>query len=100
MVAIKNRDADSFVARPSPAQPIVLLYGPDAGLVRERAEKIIGSSVDDVNDPFALVRLDGDELAAEPSRLTGMAAAAKKAGAIDASDRLADLVLRVAGITK
>jgi UDP-N-acetylglucosamine--N-acetylmuramyl-(pentapeptide) pyrophosphoryl-undecaprenol N-acetylglucosamine transferase len=39
-------------------------------------------------------------LAAEPSRLTGMAAAAKKAGAIDASDRLADLVLRVAGITK
>ena len=35
MVAIKNRDADSFVARPSPAQPIVLLYGPDAGLVRE-----------------------------------------------------------------
>ena len=39
-------------------------------------------------------------LAAEPSRLMGMAAAAKKAGAIDAADRLADLVLRVAGITK
>jgi DNA polymerase-3 subunit delta len=69
MVAIKNRDADAFVARPSAAQPIVLLYGPDAGLVRERAEKIIGSSVDDVNDPFALVRLEGDALASEPSRL-------------------------------
>jgi UDP-N-acetylglucosamine--N-acetylmuramyl-(pentapeptide) pyrophosphoryl-undecaprenol N-acetylglucosamine transferase len=39
-------------------------------------------------------------LAAEPSRLAGMAAAAKRAGAIDAADRLADLVLRVAGITK
>src|SRR5690242_21716524 len=69
MVAIKNKDADSFVARPSASQPIVLLYGPDAGLVRERAEKIIGSSVDDVNDPFALVRLEGDALASEPSRL-------------------------------
>jgi UDP-N-acetylglucosamine--N-acetylmuramyl-(pentapeptide) pyrophosphoryl-undecaprenol N-acetylglucosamine transferase len=37
-------------------------------------------------------------LAAEPHRLAAMAAAAKKAGAIDASDRLADLVLRVAGV--
>ncbi|AMN38698.1 DNA polymerase III subunit delta [Rhodoplanes sp. Z2-YC6860] len=69
MVAIKNKDADSFVARPAAAQPIVLLYGPDAGLVHERAQKIIGSSVDDVNDPFALVRLEGDTLASEPSRL-------------------------------
>jgi len=37
-------------------------------------------------------------LAAEPPRLAAMAAAAKRAGAIDASDRLADLVLRVAGV--
>lgn len=37
-------------------------------------------------------------LAAEPHRLATMAAAAKRAGAIDASDRLADLVLRVAGV--
>jgi UDP-N-acetylglucosamine--N-acetylmuramyl-(pentapeptide) pyrophosphoryl-undecaprenol N-acetylglucosamine transferase len=37
-------------------------------------------------------------LAAEPQRLATMAAAAKRAGAIDASDRLADLVLRVAGV--
>src|ERR1700704_6972937 len=69
MVAIKNRDADAFVARPSPAQPIVLLYGPDAGLVHERAEKIIKASVDDPNDPFALVRIEGDALASDPSRL-------------------------------
>ena len=37
-------------------------------------------------------------LAAEPGRLARMAAAAKAAGAIDAADRLADLVLRVAGV--
>src|SRR5262249_45561396 len=34
----------------------------------------------------------------EPRRLAGMAAAAKGMGAIDAADRLADLVLRVGGI--
>jgi len=35
-------------------------------------------------------------LAAEPGRLARMAAAAKAAGSVDAADRLADLVLRVA----
>jgi UDP-N-acetylglucosamine--N-acetylmuramyl-(pentapeptide) pyrophosphoryl-undecaprenol N-acetylglucosamine transferase len=37
---------------------------------------------------------------ADPQKLARMAAAAKTAGAIDAADRLADLVLRVARITK
>ncbi len=69
MVAIKSADADRFAARPDPAKPVVLLYGPDNGLVRERAERIIGGSVSDLNDPFALVRLEGDDLASNPSRL-------------------------------
>jgi UDP-N-acetylglucosamine--N-acetylmuramyl-(pentapeptide) pyrophosphoryl-undecaprenol N-acetylglucosamine transferase len=37
-------------------------------------------------------------LAADPSRLAAMAAAARGTGGIDAADRLADLVLRVAGV--
>jgi UDP-N-acetylglucosamine--N-acetylmuramyl-(pentapeptide) pyrophosphoryl-undecaprenol N-acetylglucosamine transferase len=36
--------------------------------------------------------------AAEPSRLTAMAANARKAGRLDAAERLADLVAKVAGI--
>src|SRR5262245_63071737 len=67
MVAFKSHQVDAFVAKP--AQPVVLVFGPDSGLVRERAEALIRASVDDVNDPFSLARLDGDELAAEPSRL-------------------------------
>ena len=47
----------------------MLVFGPDAGLVHERAEKLINASVDDPNDPFALVRIEGDALASEPSRL-------------------------------
>src|SRR5712672_1475298 len=69
MVALKAAEVDSFVARPSPERPIVLVCGPDAGLVHERAEKIIKASVDDPNDPFALVRIEGDALASDPSRL-------------------------------
>jgi UDP-N-acetylglucosamine--N-acetylmuramyl-(pentapeptide) pyrophosphoryl-undecaprenol N-acetylglucosamine transferase len=39
-------------------------------------------------------------LASEPARLSAMAKAAKSMGSTEAAERLADLVLRVAGITK
>ncbi len=70
MVAIKAADVDAFVARPDPARRVVLVFGPDAGLVGERVRAILTASVDDPNDPFALARLEGEELTAEPSRLT------------------------------
>jgi DNA polymerase-3 subunit delta len=69
MVAIKPADIDAFANRPDPARPIVLVCGPDAGLVRERVDAIVKSAVDDPGDPFAFARLDGDALADEPSRL-------------------------------
>jgi DNA polymerase-3 subunit delta len=69
VVALRGKEIDAFLARPDPGRPIILLYGPDAGLVRERADALLASAVDDPNDPFSLVRLDGDELSAEPSRL-------------------------------
>ena len=69
MVALRGRDIDAYLANPDAGRPIALLYGPDAGLVRERADALIAGSVDDPGDPFSLVRIDGDELSAEPSRL-------------------------------
>src|SRR6516165_1673129 len=69
MVALRGKEIDAFLARPDAGRPIILLYGPDAGLVRERADALIASAIDDPNDPFSLVKLDGDELSAEPSRL-------------------------------
>jgi DNA polymerase-3 subunit delta len=69
LVALRGREIDAYLARPDAGRPIILLYGPDAGLVRERANALLASAVDDPNDPFSLVKLDGDELAAEPSRL-------------------------------
>src|ERR1700732_1716664 len=69
MVAIKSHAVDALVPPPAPARPVVLLFGPDAGLVSERVNALIKASVDDVNDPFALARLEAEDLAAEPSRL-------------------------------
>lgn len=69
MVAVKAANADGFVARPDPAIFCHLVYGPDLGLVSERATHLAKSAIDDPNDAFALVRLDGDELASDPERL-------------------------------
>jgi DNA polymerase-3 subunit delta len=69
MVAIKPADADAFVAKPNPAQPVILVFGPDAGLVHERAEALIKSAVDDPSDPFMLARLEADDLAGNATRL-------------------------------
>jgi DNA polymerase III subunit delta len=69
VVAISNREVESYLAKPALAHAIILLFGADVGLVRERADALIAAAVDDVNDPFSLVRLEGDDLASEPSRL-------------------------------
>jgi len=66
MVAVKSHEAERFLARPPPHIYLYLVFGPDAGLVTERARKIILRAVDDPKDPFQLVRIGGDELANDP----------------------------------
>ncbi|MEJ2375453.1 MAG: DNA polymerase III subunit delta [Pseudolabrys sp.] len=67
MTAIKTSEVDRYIARPD--APILLVFGPDAGLVRERVDRLVRASVDDPNDPFAFVRIEGEELSANPARL-------------------------------
>lgn len=69
MAAIKAHEADRALARPDPAWRLFLIYGPDAGLVSERAAALARAHVDDVADAFQLVRLSGDELASDPLKL-------------------------------
>ena len=69
MVAIKAGGVDAFLARPDPKAFCILVYGPDLGLVNERAGALARTAVDDPHDAFALVRIEGDELAGDPDRL-------------------------------
>jgi DNA polymerase-3 subunit delta len=68
MAALKGAEIDAYVAKPD-SRLIALVYGVDAGLVRERVEALLAASVDDLADPFALVRIEGDTLASHPERL-------------------------------
>ncbi|WP_029004827.1 DNA polymerase III subunit delta [Azorhizobium doebereinerae] len=69
MVAVRAGDAETALARRDSKHAVVLIFGPDLGLVRERAAGLVKRTVPDVSDPFAVVRLEGDELAADPRRL-------------------------------
>jgi len=69
MVALKAAEVEGFIARPEPDKPIVLVFGPDAGLVRERADALVRSCVNDPSDPFGLAILEGDTLGEMPERL-------------------------------
>jgi DNA polymerase III subunit delta len=69
MVAVKNGEADRFIAGPAPNIFLYLVFGTDAGLIAERVQKIIAASIDDLKDPFQFLRISGDELAADPLRL-------------------------------
>ncbi len=66
MVAIKSAEADRFINRPPAGVFLYLVFGPDAGLVAERARTILTRAVDDPKDAFQLMRLDGDDVASDP----------------------------------
>jgi len=77
---IQPARSDAFLAAPEASVRAVLLYGPDAGLVRERAERLCRSAVEDLRDPFRVVELGPAELRAEPARLADEAAQLSLAG--------------------
>jgi DNA polymerase-3 subunit delta len=64
----------AFLQRPDPEIRAVLLYGPDEGLVRERAGIIARSICPDLKDPFRVADLSAVTLAADPARLADEAA--------------------------
>lgn len=66
---ISFRDTESFVKKPDPKARVVLVYGPDDGLMRERARAVAVTVVADINDPFNSALLSADTLADDPARL-------------------------------
>ncbi|MEE2690212.1 MAG: DNA polymerase III subunit delta [Pseudomonadota bacterium] len=80
MTALKGREIDAFLKRRDAGIAAVLIYGPDAGLVRERADKLAASVVPDFKDPFNYIEFSDADLKGEPGRLADEAQALSFAG--------------------
>jgi DNA polymerase III subunit delta len=63
------RDIAGFLKQPPATVRAILVYGPDQGLVRERAQSLCKFYVADINDPFNSVHLTGASIDQDPARL-------------------------------
>lgn len=66
---IGARDIAGFLARPKPDVIAVLVYGPDNGLVTERAEALLRHYCPDIHDPFARADLSTSQITDDPAIL-------------------------------
>jgi DNA polymerase-3 subunit delta len=69
MTALKAHEVERFLKRPDLDAGILLVYGPDTGLVRETAQRLVRHYAGSGNDSLGLVTLDGKELDGDPGRL-------------------------------
>lgn len=69
MGQLKAHEVDGWLVRPQAGIPIVLIYGPDRGLVSERARRFAEKSGIPLDDPFSVVKLEASELDKDPGRL-------------------------------
>lgn len=73
-------EADRIAKNPPKDMIAALVFGPDIGLVHERAENLLKSVVPDLSDPFRVADLDEGALIADPARLSDEAAALSMMG--------------------
>jgi len=69
MVAYKSSAVASFLKSPKPECRAVLVYGPDAGLVAERASELAQIFARQGEGQTEIVRLDDRDLGEDPARL-------------------------------
>ncbi len=64
-----GKAAADFLAGPDKPFSAALIYGPDAGLIRERTQQIIHKLVPDAANPFSYQELSDEDLKSDPARL-------------------------------
>lgn len=74
-VKITGARTAAFLKNPAPGVRAVLLFGPDAGLVRERADLLARHVCPDLADPFRVAEISGSAAASDPARLADEMAA-------------------------
>jgi DNA polymerase-3 subunit delta len=77
---VKPSDVERYVDHPPKGVAAVLVFGPDRGLVRERADRLARSVVPDLSDPFRVSDLDEGTLDSDPARLSDEAASLSMTG--------------------
>lgn len=81
MTAVKQGDIARFLASPPAGVAVALFYGPNQGLVRDRAAAMLKAVLsDDPDDPFALTVLTEDDLSG-PGQIVDEAMALSLSGA-------------------
>jgi DNA polymerase-3 subunit delta len=71
VILSRRPDVERFLARPDPAIRCVLLYGRDAGVVRDRANQLAGQVTERPDDPFDVALLTDRDLDSDGARLEG-----------------------------
>jgi DNA polymerase-3 subunit delta len=69
MAEIKSHEFDGFLQSSARNYRIFIIYGPDRGLVSERATAISRGTRVALDDPFSLLKLDATDLNGDPGRL-------------------------------
>jgi DNA polymerase-3 subunit delta len=72
---IKSHEFEGFLEKSSRHYQMFVVYGPDRGLVSERAGLIAAKSGVDLTDPFSLIKLDIGDLQKDQGRLLDEAGA-------------------------
>lgn len=66
---LTGKKVADFLGKPKIGATSVLLYGPDQGLVRERAKDLMQKCVGNLDDPFAVSEFSGSSLKQDPRLL-------------------------------
>ncbi|EUC01009.1 DNA polymerase III, delta subunit [Rhizobium sp. CF080] len=69
MAEVKSHEFDRFAEKSAELYKIFVIYGPDRGLVSERAALLAGKTGVSQDDPFAMLKLDVSDLQGDPGRL-------------------------------
>jgi len=77
---VKSPQIGRFIAEPPDRLVAALVFGPDYGVVRERATALARTVVSDLSDPFRVVELDESKITSDQACLWDEAAALSMTG--------------------
>ena len=66
---LKANEVERYIKNKAGFHPVILIYGPDQGLVSERADAISRLALEGNDDPLSKLTLESDDIANDPGRL-------------------------------